>query len=126
MFKEDVGLNSVYGTLLFAIHMPKSILAKRYAIQLWYLVYVLKPDCLSFMGVCPVQSHGAPHLEGPRAWFNALEGLGGVVFFFNFFRATNAAYGSSQARGQIEATTASHSHSHIGSEPCLRPATLDT
>ena len=33
------------------------------------------------------------------------------------------AYGGSQARGQIGATDASlsHSHSNVGSEPCLRP-----
>ena len=33
------------------------------------------------------------------------------------------AYGGSQARGQFGATAASlhHSHSNVGSEPCLRP-----
>ena len=39
-------------------------------------------------------------------------------------------YGDSQARGRNGATAASHSHSHMGSEPGLRPtpqvmATLD-
>ena len=40
------------------------------------------------------------------------------VFFFLFFRATPAAYGGSQARGQIRAaaTGLHHSHSHAGSE----------
>ena len=40
----------------------------------------------------------------------------------NLFRATPAAYGGSQARGQIRATAASlhHSYSNTGSEPCLR------
>ena len=39
------------------------------------------------------------------------------------FRATSVAYGSSQARGGIGATTAGlhHSHSNAGSESHLRP-----
>ena len=48
------------------------------------------------------------------------------------FRATPAAYGSSQARGQTGAAAAGlhHSHSNVGSEARLRPtpqltATLD-
>ena len=59
-----------------------------------------------------------------------------VVFwgflFVYFFRAVYAAYGSSQARGQIGAIAAGlhHSHSNAGSEPRLQPtpqllATLD-
>ena len=45
------------------------------------------------------------------------------LFFFGLFRATLAAYASSQARGQIGATAASlcHSHSNMESEPRLRP-----
>ena len=45
-----------------------------------------------------------------------------TFFFFLLFRATLAAYGSSQARGQIEATAAGlyHSHSNARSEPSLR------
>ena len=49
------------------------------------------------------------------------------------FRATGAASGSSQARGQIGATAVGlhHSHSNARSEPCLQPmpqlmAVLDT
>ena len=44
-----------------------------------------------------------------------------VFGFGGLFRAM--AYGSSQARGQIGATAASlyHSHSNVGSEPCLQP-----
>ena len=44
----------------------------------------------------------------------------GNIFFF-LFMATLAAYGGSQARGQIggEATGLHHSHSNIGSEPRL-------
>ena len=49
-----------------------------------------------------------------------------------FFRAASAAHGGSQAGGLIGATAASlhHSHSNMGSEPCLPPtpqlmATLD-
>ena len=55
-----------------------------------------------------------------------------IYLFFCFFRAALAAYGRSQAGGRIGATTASlhHSHSNLGSEPCLQPtpqftATLD-
>ena len=52
--------------------------------------------------------------------------LRGFVCLFVFvlaFRAASAAYGSSQARGQIRATVASlhHSHSNAGSELRLRP-----
>ena len=44
-------------------------------------------------------------------------------FFFRLFRAAPAAYGISQALGQIRAMAASlpHSHSSAGSEPRLRP-----
>ena len=46
-------------------------------------------------------------------------------FFLFYFRAAPAAYGSSQARGQIEAVAAglhhSHSNSNMGSKPHLRP-----
>ena len=43
-----------------------------------------------------------------------------MIFFF-FFRATLAAYGGSQARGQIGAIAAGlhHSHSNSGSEQCF-------
>ena len=46
-----------------------------------------------------------------------------VNFFFLPFRAEPTAYGSSQVRGQIRATTAGlpHSHSNTGSELCLQP-----
>ena len=41
-----------------------------------------------------------------------------------FFRATGAAYGSSQARSQIEAAAAGlrHSHSNPEAKPCLQAA----
>ena len=43
-------------------------------------------------------------------------------FFLVFFRATPAAYGGSQAKGQIGAVAASlhHSYSNATSEPCLQ------
>ena len=43
------------------------------------------------------------------------------IFFF--FKATLAAYGSSQARGQIRAAASGlhHSHSNARSEPHLKP-----
>jgi len=54
------------------------------------------------------------------------------VFFFSFSRAVSAAYGGSQARGQIGAigTGLHHSQSNMSSEPHLQPtpqlmATLD-
>ena len=44
-------------------------------------------------------------------------------FFFGLFRAALVAYGGSQARDLIGAVAASlcHSHSNVGSEPCLQP-----
>ena len=46
-------------------------------------------------------------------------------FFFLLFRATDAAYGSSQGRSQIGVVAASlcHSYSNAGSEPRLQPTT---
>ena len=49
-----------------------------------------------------------------------------IFFFWSFFclfRATPVAYGGSQPRDQIGAASAGllHSHSHVGSEPCLQP-----
>ena len=42
-------------------------------------------------------------------------------FFFCLFRATPATPGGSQARGQIGAAAASHSHSNARSEWYLKP-----
>ena len=44
-------------------------------------------------------------------------------FFFLLFKAAPAARESSHAMGQIGATAADlhHSHSNMGSEPCLQP-----
>ena len=46
-----------------------------------------------------------------------------AVFLFFLFRAELAAYGGSQARGQMRAvvTGLHHSHSHTRSELCLQP-----
>ena len=48
-----------------------------------------------------------------------------LFFFFCLFvllfRAAPAAYGGSQARGQIRAAAVSLHHSHAGSEPCQLP-----
>ena len=41
------------------------------------------------------------------------------LFIYLPFRAAPAAYGISQARGQIRAVAACHSHSNARSEPCL-------
>ena len=44
-----------------------------------------------------------------------------LLLLFLLFRATPAAYGGSQARGGIGASAAALRHSHVGSEPHLRP-----
>ena len=48
--------------------------------------------------------------------------FGGVAIIC-LFKVTLVAYGNSPARGQIRAVAASlhHSHSTVGSEPCLQP-----
>ena len=55
-----------------------------------------------------------------------------IIIIIWLFRTTPAAYGGSQARGQIGATAAGlhHSHNNVGSLPQLQPtpqlaATLD-
>ena len=55
--------------------------------------------------------------EAPKFSFLILLSLS-----FFFFKGHTMAYGSSQARGRIGTTAASlcHSHSHTGSEACLR------
>ena len=47
----------------------------------------------------------------------------GMDFFFVFLRAIPVAYGNSQARGPMGAIAAGlhHSHSNVGSQPCLWP-----
>ena len=56
-------------------------------------------------------------------------GLGGNFFVFCLFKATPAAYGSSQARGRIRAIAASLHHSHSnarslthGARPGIEPS----
>ena len=47
-----------------------------------------------------------------------------LKFFFLLLKGTSAAYGSSQARGQIGVTSASllhHSHSNVGPKLDLQP-----
>ena len=56
--------------------------------------------------------------------FNLLYSPSPVIYLFILlFSVASAAYGSSQARGQIGTTAAGlhHSHSNVGSEPHLRP-----
>ena len=63
----------------------------------------------------------------PKHCHREIESSCGLAFFFFFFfglfRAISTAFGGSQARGRIGAVTAClrHSHSHVGSEPCLQP-----
>ena len=51
-----------------------------------------------------------------------LSGIYLIFIFIFIFRATPVAHGSSQVRGRIRATAAGlhHSHSNVGSEPCLQ------
>ena len=46
-----------------------------------------------------------------------------LLLFLSSFKATPAAYGSSQAKGRngAIATGLHHSHSNSGSKPCLQP-----
>ena len=46
-----------------------------------------------------------------------------TLFFFLLFRTAPMTYGGSQARGPFGAVAAGlcHSHSNVGSEPCLGP-----
>ena len=74
--------------------------------------------------------------EGPVSWNNyssliSFLFLKIISFFLSFFfffggdlfRATLTTYGSSQSRVRIGAVAAGlhHSHSNMGSKPCLRP-----
>ena len=64
------------------------------------------------------------HLDFLLGWGAALRAQGMLLtLLFLLFRATPAAYGGSQARGQIGAAVASlyHSHSIVGSELHLPP-----
>ena len=58
----------------------------------------------------------------PRTQLPQAPVRGPELFFSCFYRATPAAYGGSQARGQIRATAFSihHSHSNVASKPSLR------
>ena len=60
--------------------------------------------------------------EGSVPAQDSLSSVPFILFlFFGLFRAALVAYGSSQARGPVEAVAAGlhHSHSHAGSEPSL-------
>ena len=54
----------------------------------------------------------------------SIQSSSSYLLLFLLFRAAPAAYGSSQARGQIRAiaTGLRHSHSNAGSKSRLRPA----
>ena len=68
---------------------------------------------------------GLPLKDQQEFFLKPLKGKKYTFFFFFFclFRATPAAYGDSQARGQIGAVAAGlhHSHSNAGSDPPLHP-----
>ena len=64
------------------------------------------------------------HVDRPRILDIYVHSLFVFIYLFSIFafsRAATAAYGGSQARGPIGAVAASlhHSHSNLGSEPCL-------
>ena len=74
-------------------------------------------------GSVPLWKASAPPRQStPAAPVPAPATLSCSSFFF-LFRATPEAYGSPQARGQIEATAVGlhHSHSNTRSELCLGP-----
>ena len=58
----------------------------------------------------------APRIKPSASWVCCLS----PPFFFGLFRASPMAYGGSQARGPMGVVAASHSHSHVRSEPRLR------
>ena len=87
--------------------------------QTWYPYYTI-------LRVKPNMRCDLPFSANPTS--HRWEGQGWIYFllsflFFFLFMDTPAAYGSSQAKGQIGAAAAGlrHSHSHTGSEPRLRP-----
>ena len=71
------------------------------------------------MGLEPTGCDLTPAKTHSRTWL--------LPFFFFFFRAIPAAFGCSQAKGQIRATAAPHSHSNTRSlthwvRPAIEPA----
>ena len=74
-------------------------------------------------------SHVYPHITWIYLNTPSISGKGRTLnvatklFFFCLFRAASTAYGGAQARGWIRAIAASlyHSHSNMGSQPCLWP-----
>ena len=65
-----------------------------------------------------------PYFNGLEDFLSILILLEVSLLLFLFFCCCfiGAAYGSSQARGQIRAAAAGHSHSYAGFEPCLQPS----
>ena len=63
--------------------------------------------------------HITSHVEGENAKQYVIESNDFFFVFFAISWAHSVAYGGSQARGRIAGLH--HSHSHGGSEPCLRP-----
>ena len=58
--------------------------------------------------------------DGPKNREGMLAAVSSLFSFF-FLRATSVAYGSSQARGLIEAAAAGLCHSNVGPELHLQP-----
>ena len=91
--------------------------------------YVVTALCLGLVGSLFSSnlffSYSSPLLEGNMLCIMAMENNVFIFIFFIFllFRAADAAYGSSQVRGQIRAVADSlhHSNSNTRSEPCLQP-----
>ena len=75
--------------------------------------------CVSAQKHCALGAFG--HLVKPRDPLSKYCPF--FIFIYLVFRAVPMAHGGSQARGQIGAIAASlhHSHSNLGSKPCLRP-----
>ena len=71
----------------------------------------------------PHRTHHVSHFHCGKLEDSLLVRQVDFFFFFLLFRASLAAYGSSQARGRIGAVASGlhHSHSNTGSKPCLQP-----
>ena len=104
--------------------LPSIILIKKYRLLLQSFFLTVYTQAFLYWNSCLSTASKSPQillpLEHSLPWI--LTSLS-YSFFFFFFRSTPAAYGGSQARGQIWAAVASlhHSHSSVGFKLHLQP-----